>query len=30
MGLGSNPTHEVIRVIQEVKKSRKAESATLS
>ena len=24
MGLGSNPTHEVIRAIQEVKKSRKA------
>jgi hypothetical protein len=24
MGLGSNPTHEVIRAIQEVKKSRKS------
>jgi hypothetical protein len=30
MGLGSNPTHEVIRVIQEVKKSRKAENAAIT
>jgi len=29
MGLGSNPTHEVIKLVQEVKKSRKAENQEL-
>lgn len=30
IGLGSNPTHEVIRAVQEYKKSQKAENATRS
>lgn len=30
IGLGSNPTHEVIRAVQEYKKSQKAENATKS
>jgi hypothetical protein len=29
IGLGSNPTHEVIRAIQEYKKSRKGENTAL-